>query len=105
MLHKRGQLTRIKQQTVLAEQEVSKSVRQHAKENALSSLGIQSHFAQMTRRNGGTGIAPVGTATGYGLDGPRIESPWGRDFPYQSRPSLGTNYPPIQWVPGLSWGG
>jgi hypothetical protein len=31
----------------------------------------------------------VGIATGYGLDGPRIESRWGRDFPHLSRPVLG----------------
>jgi len=31
----------------------------------------------------------VGTATGYGLDGPGIESRWGRDFPHLSRPTLG----------------
>jgi len=29
----------------------------------------------------------VGIATGYGLDGPRIESRWGRDFPHLSRPA------------------
>ena len=26
----------------------------------------------------------VGTPTGYGLDGPGIESQWGRDFPHLS---------------------
>jgi len=31
----------------------------------------------------------VGIATGYGLDGPGIESRWGRDFPHPSRPALG----------------
>jgi hypothetical protein len=31
----------------------------------------------------------VGMATGYGMDGPRIESRWGRDFPHLSRPALG----------------
>jgi hypothetical protein len=30
----------------------------------------------------------VGIATGYGLDGPRIESRWGRDFSHTSRPAL-----------------
>jgi hypothetical protein len=30
----------------------------------------------------------VGIATGYGLDGPGIESRWGRDFPHPSRPAL-----------------
>ena len=37
----------------------------------------------------------VGIATGYGLDGPGIETQWGRDFPHLSRPALG---PPIQWL-------
>ena len=31
----------------------------------------------------------VGVATGYGLDGPGIESRWGRDFPHLSKPALG----------------
>jgi hypothetical protein len=31
----------------------------------------------------------AGIATGYGLDGPGIESWWGRDFPHPSRPALG----------------
>jgi len=32
-------------------------------------------------------------ATAYRVDGPGIESRWGRDFPTQ---------PPVQWVSGLS---
>jgi len=33
----------------------------------------------------------VGIATGYGLDGPGIESRGGRDFPHPSRPALGAH--------------
>ena len=44
----------------------------------------------------------VGIATRYGLDGPGIESRWGRDFPHPSRPSLGPTQLPVQWVPVLS---
>jgi hypothetical protein len=43
----------------------------------------------------------VGIATRYGLDGPRFESRWRRDFPHRSRPALGPAQPPINWVPGF----
>jgi hypothetical protein len=46
----------------------------------------------------------VGITTDYGLDGPEIESRWGRDFPHLSRPALAPTQPPVQWVPGLSRG-
>ena len=46
----------------------------------------------------------VGIATAYGLDGPGIESRWGRDFPHLSRPTLRPTQPPVQWVPDLSRG-
>ena len=46
----------------------------------------------------------VGIATGYELDGPGFESQWERDFPHLSKPALGPNLPPVQWVQGLSRG-
>jgi hypothetical protein len=46
----------------------------------------------------------VGIAIRYRLDGPGIESRWGRDIPQPSRPALGPTQPPAQWVPGLSRG-
>jgi hypothetical protein len=46
----------------------------------------------------------VSIATGYRLGGPGIESWCGRDFPHLFRPALGPTQPPVQWVPGLSWG-
>jgi hypothetical protein len=52
----------------------------------------------------GPGIS-VGIATDYGLDGPGIESRWGRrDFPHLSRPAVSLTQPPVQWVTGLSRG-
>jgi len=38
----------------------------------------------------------VRVATRYGLDGPAMESWWGRDFPHPSRPTLGPTQSPIQ---------
>jgi hypothetical protein len=46
----------------------------------------------------------VGIATRYGLEGPGIESRWGRDFSHLSRPVPRLTQPPVQWLPGLSRG-
>ena len=37
----------------------------------------------------------VGIATCYGMDGPGIESRWGRDFPHLPRPALWSAHTPI----------
>ena len=43
----------------------------------------------------------VGIATHHGLDGPGIESRWGRDFLQPFRLVVGSTQPPIQWVMSL----
>jgi hypothetical protein len=43
-------------------------------------------------------------ATRYGMEGPGIESRWGRDFPHVSILSPWPTQPPVQWVLGLSRG-
>jgi hypothetical protein len=69
----------------------------------VSQAVIHIFISSLTKSTGGT-CSVVSTATAYGLDGPGIESRWGRDFPHLSRPALRTTQPPVQWVPGLSRG-
>jgi hypothetical protein len=66
-------------------------------------LTVLNYFFIVNLINSGPSSS-VGIATGYGLDGPGIESRWGRDFPHVSRLALGPTQPPVQWVPGLSRG-
>jgi hypothetical protein len=59
-----------------------------------------------------TPLQPLGTgrdssvsiAPGYGMDGPGIESQWGRDFSHLSRSAPRPTQPPVEWVLGLSRG-
>jgi hypothetical protein len=60
-------------------------------------------FRDFTRRGRGR-YGSVGIETYCGLDGPGIESRWGRDFSHPSRPALGPTQPPILWLTGLSPG-
>jgi hypothetical protein len=62
------------------------------------------HFLPIVHRYVGRDSV-VGKVTCYGLDGPGIESQWGRDFSQLSRPALGPTQHPIQWVLGLFPGG
>jgi hypothetical protein len=47
------------------------------------------------------GGSSVGIATGYQLDGPEIESKWGRDFPHLSRPATGS-FPGVESGRGVT---
>jgi hypothetical protein len=46
----------------------------------------------------------VGIAICYGLDGPVIETRWGRKFSHRSKPALWPTQAPVQRVLPLSWG-
>ena len=71
--------------------------------NTLCHRTLQIFFYWVPCNLGGPGSV-VGIATGYGMDGPEIESRWGRDFPLLSRPALGPTQPLVQWIPSHSRG-
>jgi hypothetical protein len=64
---------------------------------------VSLHYESQLSTVSGPGSV-VGIATGYGLDGPGFEPRWGGDFPHLSRPALGPNQRPVQWVSGPSRG-
>jgi hypothetical protein len=70
----------------------------HLSEKCKSRCGQKMYFliktTVLTSRGPGSS---VGIATGYRLDGPGIESRWGRNFPHLSIPVLGPTQPPVQW--------
>ena len=65
------------------------------------------NIKRSTLADGGSGRS-VGIATRYGLDGPGIESWYGRDFPHLSRPVLGPAQAPCTMgtgsFPGVNCG-
>ena len=63
---------------------------------SLSLLFTSTHIVYSVGRN-----SAVSIATGYALDGPAIESRWGRDFSHWSWPAVVPTQPPVWWVPGL----
>jgi len=57
----------------------------------------------MLNEDGGLGSV-VGISTAYGLDGPGIESWWGRDFPHLFRLALRPTHNGYRVFPGVSCG-
>ena len=74
---------------------------------SLKSIGMENLRYSIARTINYSTVGPdssAGIANRYGPDGPGIKSRWRQDLPHLSRPTLGPTQPPIQWVPGLSWG-
>jgi hypothetical protein len=70
-------------------------------------MHVDTHFCKKKMQHYAVNVgwhSVVSVATRYGLDGAGIESRWGQGFPHLSTMALGPTQPPIQWLPGLSWG-
>ena len=67
-------------------------------------LTTHSHLESRFRMSGYV-FNVVSIATCYELDGPRIESQWGRVFQHLSIPALGPSQPSIEWLLDLFPGG
>jgi len=65
----------------------------------------QNTYSWKTKRVFSGPGSSVGIVTGYGLDGPGIESGWTRDFPHLSIPALGPTQTPVQRKSALFPGG
>ena len=68
----------------------------------LSNMQSRHYTHQATPANGPGSV--VGIATGYGLDGPGIESRWGARFSAHIQTGPRAHPPPVQWVLGFSRG-
>jgi hypothetical protein len=62
----------------------------------IHSPNLQKYFIRKLNINLRSRDSSVGIAIGYGLDGPGIESRWGRAISHTSRPVLGPTQSPVQ---------
>jgi len=79
-------------QTILCPRFAQMSIKEGRADPA---LGDHLYVQSIRRYTGGGRNSAIGIATPYGLDGPGIESQWGRDFPHPSILHLGPTPPPI----------
>jgi hypothetical protein len=104
-VHDRGIQDRAVQDRAVHDRTIrDRAAQNRAVQDFTTFLAVYSHLNSLCLKIPSGPGSVVGIATGYGLDSPGIEYRWGREFPHLSRPAPGTIQPPVQWVPGLSWG-